>query len=153
MDLVKIYRHHFNDLLKRLLAGLAGDKVETRAATILILTKILKTNYKDFSEENLVKITNIVVLFMKEKSAYIQRVVLKLLKRLTSMLSKDSLEPLCNRIITSIVDCEYKKKLNLRIKYVISNLIKKLTKEKVKELTPEEHKALVEYTHSMKLLF
>ena len=153
LDLVKVYANHFNDFLKKLLAGLAGATVETRASTIQILTKVLKSNPKDFSEANLLKITNISVLFMKEKSVYVQRVVLKLLKRITSMLSSEALEPVSSKIIESVIDCDAKKKLNLRIKYVISNLIRKVGKDKIKEITPEEHKALIDYCYSKHLIY
>lgn len=109
IDLLNLYQTDFATLLKKILAGLAGEALETRAASIQALTKAMKVRPKEFSTETLVKITKIVVLFMKDPSVYVQRVVLKLLKRIVGILSistmeKELIEPLVTTIIRQVVN-------------------------------------------------
>jgi hypothetical protein len=73
VDLVKLHCNHFNEFLKKLLAGFAGDTVDTRAATISILTKVLRSNSEEFTEGNLVKIAKIIIIFLKEDSTRLQK--------------------------------------------------------------------------------
>ena len=149
MELIKLYVNNINDLIKKLLAGFAGDTVETRAASVDILTKVLKENYNDFNDANLKKITNIMLLFLKEKSHHLQRSVLKCLKRVLAIVSVETIRELCKTILENLVSFEGKEKLLLNIKYIIKRLIKRLGKEEVKKLCPSQHVALIDYVDKM----
>uniref|UniRef100_A0A7S3N6U0 RRP12 HEAT domain-containing protein n=1 Tax=Euplotes harpa TaxID=151035 RepID=A0A7S3N6U0_9SPIT len=149
IDLIKLHANHFNDFIKKLLAGFAGDTVETRSSTIEILTKVLKSNHSEFTEANLKKIVMITVLFLKEHSTHLQKCVLKLLKRILSVISKEAAGELCSTILAAIVSFEGKQKLSLRVKYLIKKLIKMVGKDEVKRQIPPEHIALVDYTDKM----
>ena len=149
LELVKLYRNHFNEFLKKLLAGFAGDTVDTRAATIAILTKVLKSHNDEFTEANLKKIVMITILFLKENSTHLQKYVLKCLKRLLVVLSYEAISELCPTIIKSVTEFEGKQKLSVYVKYIFRKLIKKLGKDEVRKQTPEAHVALVDYIHKM----
>ena len=145
LDLVKLCRNNFNEFLKKLLAGFAGDTVDTRAATLVILTKVLRTNSEDFTEENLQKIAKIIILFLKENSALLQKSVLKCLKCLLSIISNDAIWELSEPILKAITEFEGRQKMNIYVRYIIGKFIKRLGKDEVKKHTPETHAALIDY--------
>jgi hypothetical protein len=149
IDLIKLHANHFNEFLKKLLAGFAGDTVNTRAATINILTRVLKMYKSEFSEGNLKKIAMIIILFLKESSTYLQRSVLMCLKRVLTILPKEIVLELCPSILKAVTEFDGKQKLNLYVKYVVKKFIRKLGKEEVKKHTPEDHLALVDYCDKM----
>jgi len=149
IDLVKLCRNHFNEFLKKLLAGFAGDTVDTRASTLTILTKVLKTNSSDFTETNLVKITKIILLFLKQTSSKLQKSVLKCLKVLLSIISLESLTALSSEVLPAVISFEGRQKLNIYVRYIIGKFIKKLGKATVKDLVPDSEAALVDYVEKM----
>lgn len=149
MELIKLHTNHINELIKKLLAGFAGDTIETRAASVDILTKVLKENKGDFNDNNLKKITNIIVLFLKENSPHLQRSVLRCLKRILTIISNETTKEICKNVVETLLSFEGRQKLTIYIKYIIQRLIKKLGKEEVKKQSPSEHAALIDYVDKM----
>jgi hypothetical protein len=149
VDLVKLHRNHFSELLKKLLAGFSGNKVDTRSATISILTKVLKTNHEDFTESNLKKIMMIIILFLKESSGVLQKAVLKCIKRIIVVISKESIEEIAGSILNAITEFSGRQKMNVYVKYIIKKLVRKLGRDEVKRQCPEEHHALIDYVDKM----
>lgn len=149
MELIKLHVNHTNELIKKLLAGFAGDTIETRAASVDILTKVLKENKGDFNDTNLKKITNIIVLFLKENSAHLQRSVLRCLKRILAIINADTTKEICKKLLETLLSFEGKQKLSIYIRYIIQRLIRKIGKEEVKRQSPSEHAALIDYVDKM----
>ena len=149
MELIKLHTNHINELIKKLLAGFAGDTIETRAASVDILTKVLKENKGDFNDNNLKKITNIIVLFLKENSPHLQRSVLRCLKRILTIISSETTKEICKNVVETLLSFEGRQKLTIYIKYIIQRLIRKLGKEEVKKQSPSEHAALIDYVDKM----
>lgn len=149
IDLVKLHTNHFNEFLKKLLAGFAGDTIDTRAATIDILTRVLKLYKSEFTEANLKKLVMIVILFLKESSTHLQKAVLRCVKRIIAVLPKDSVLELADTVMAAITEFDGKQKLNLYVKYIVKKFIRKLGKDELKKHTPEAHSALIEYCDKM----
>ena len=149
MDLVQLHCNHFNEFLKKLLAGFAGDRADTRSATISILTKVLRKYKTEFSEENLGKIAMIILLFLNEDYTRLQKCVLKCLKKVISLLRNNKVAELSVPILKELTTFEGRTRHNVYVKYIIKRLIKRLGKEEVKKLIPEEHVALVDYVDKM----
>lgn len=145
LDLVKLYRNHFNELLKKLLAGFAGNTVDTRSATLEILTSVLKKYPSEFSQSNLQKISLIIVLFLKENSTHLQKCVLRCLKKILVLLSKELVSEVAPKVLEAVLTFEGANKLNVFVKYILRRTLKKLGKEVVRKLVPEAHVALVDY--------
>lgn len=145
VDLVKLHRNHFSEFLKKLLAGFSGNAIDTRSATITILTKVLKTNHHDFTESNLKKIMMIIILFLRESSGILQKAVLKCVKRIIVVISREVIEEIAESILKGVTEFSGRQKFNVYVKYIIKKLIRKLGKDGVKSQTPEEHHALIDY--------
>ena len=59
--------------MKRLLSGFAGESVEIKAATVHSLSQLIKTKREAVTEENMVKIVNIALIYLKEPFPLLHR--------------------------------------------------------------------------------
>lgn len=141
-----------------LLVGFAGTKSATQAATIKSLLLLIKINYGklltkeegclDFNEASfqdfLRKVTKIIVLFLKDKSAgnLLHKSVLKYCKTIISFVNVTG--EIAEQIVQGMFTLP-KHKNNELVKKILNKLIKKLTLQYVKSITPKQHIALIDY--------
>ena len=102
MDLASLFINDFKIFLKQILMGLAGNTIDTRTATLTALAKLLVFKEK-ISEENLIKIAKIAIIYLKEPSRQVHRVVFKLVRKILGILSDEKLEEIADTVIKAMM--------------------------------------------------
>lgn len=100
-----------------MLAGFTGNKIETKTATIRALSDLVthqrkemqansdQSSYFKSSEQTLIKILNIALQYLKEDIKSLHKAVLKMTKRVVSIISEENLIEVAKFILPQI--CEF----------------------------------------------